>query len=40
MLASGPVSRVIDKENLERLYGTPVEKVVAVDGDSSVFLPG
>ncbi len=40
MLASGAVSRVIVKENLEQLYGTTVEQVGAADGQGHAFLPG
>ena len=40
MLARGSVSTVINKEQLERLYDTPVEHVVANFGEGNAFLPG
>lgn len=40
MLASGPAAQVISRGNLELLYGTVVEEVVAGEGGSRVFLAG
>jgi iron complex transport system ATP-binding protein len=38
-LASGPVATVIDRAQLERLYGAPVEQVGAPGADGQAFLP-
>src|SRR5262249_51218010 len=39
-LAEGPVADVLNREQLEALYGAPVEKLTDVAAGASAFLPG